>query len=120
MKIEFNNHKYQIEAPCFDIIYVSLDKVFKKAHPDLMLRPRTTITINDLVEKYGCDKNLVLNSIIDTIKKIFNYSYNIDHPIAFTAISYDYDARKNELGDIQVQPAKSFAEFAVNIDLGIH
>lgn len=101
-------------------IYVSLDSAFKKAHPDLMLRNGTTVTIDDLIEKYHCDEQLVLSKVIDAIRKIFNNRYYKESGIIFKAECHSYDlAGKCEYECISLKPAKSFEEFVVNIDLDV-
>ena len=121
-KIYLVNYKFTINAYSSygNEIYVPLDKVFKKAHPDLMLRNGTTVTIDDLIEKYHCDEQLVLSKVIDAIRKIFNNRYNKESSIIFKAECYSYDsAGEHEDECISLKPAKSFEEFVVNIDLDV-
>ena len=126
MKLRIGDKPYHIGYSTYQYydgnkIYVSLDSAFKKAHPDLMLRNRTTVTIDDLIEKYHCDEQLVLSKVIDAIRKIFNNRYDYDKSsIIFKAECYSYDlAGECEDECISLKPAKSFEEFVVNIDLDV-
>lgn len=92
-------------------ISISLDSYFKKINPLIMLRNNITISIDDFVQKFNLDENVIYKEIAKTLKKQTEYS-----KYSFSTRENSYVSNKKY--DVSFN-ANSFDEFMVQVDLNV-
>lgn len=83
-----------------------------------MLRNGITISINDLVEKFNCDKFTIYKQIVNAIKNKTKSSRYSDKSIYHFSTNSIYTNNDFTKYDFSCE-AKTFDEFMVQVDLGV-
>lgn len=112
IRLEIHKKMFIVQTTYYNaFVHASLDPIFSKAHPDIMLRPNQIVTVEDLVTKYGLDENAVMKSILQGIRRAYCASYSGKNAFVAKCISV------MECLEIPLKETNSFEEFAVAIDL---
>ena len=111
---------YEINAEYDCKISVSLNSHFEQHNPFIMLRNGITVTIDDLVERFDCDRQFIYKQIFKSLKSHFEAAckrYKFNGEINFYA---NPNYKNNDLLVYKFScHAKTFDEFMVQVDLNV-
>ena len=113
-------NKYAINGVYDREVSVSLNSHFEQRNPFIMLRDGITVAIDDLVEKFDCDRQFIYKQIVKSLKSHFEeacQTYKFNGEINFYA---NPNYKNNDLSVHKFScHAKTFDEFKVQVDLNV-
>ena len=101
----------------YDNISISLNSHFAQKNPFIMLRDGIIVTIDDLVERFNCDRYFIYMQIFKRLKNDVEWRLNYTNKCFFKAkpiytntnfSTYEFSCH-----------AKTFDEFKVQVDLNV-